>query len=603
MAEFSDGSPLATQWPIPPLNFFDYEIHLLPGDAGTYFYHSHIGMQALTATGALIVEDCGSPPYAYDDERVLLFHEHFTQTDKVFEEGLLAAPLRFGGEVVALMLNGAGVGTNHTAGELGPGDASCQLPVVEVAPGQTYRLRFIGATSLAHSILAFEGHDNLTVVAVDGGQYTQPASTERMQLGSGQRFDVLLTTKSAAELAAEGNKTDFYIQFETRDRPAVFRGYGVLRYNMAGGSNSSSAPASPPPAPIFNLPNATYDWLEGPAALQPLTPDPAYPTLAEVTRRIVVDVRQLINPSTNQTIWTLNDLTWNEHVAYPVPLLVDIYLRGDAAMPDFAAAAASNLSWDPRTKSFPAEVGEVLEIVLQNTGSLVNGNGGVDVHPFHAHGEHYFDIASGNGTYDPVAVEAARVAAGGGAGVQPVRRDTTMLYRYGTRTTAGADAGYRVWRLRVSEPGVWMVHCHTLQHMVMGRFLDFLFFPCFSLDTNTLCSLVYFWKNTSLLTRDMNRHAIRLGVRQRQRHPKGAYRPQRRLLHLRRKRRRGRAESAAGVRAVRSQRNHVRCLCIMMDEFSGYVQNYPGPSGCHLITHTWRVGFVLARIEAMGKHG
>jgi L-ascorbate oxidase len=28
--------------------------------------------------------------------------------------------------------------------------------------------------------------------------------------------------------------------------------------------------------------------------------------------------------------------------------------------------------------------------------------------------------------------------------------------------------GWRAWRLRVTQPGVWMIHCHILQHMVMG---------------------------------------------------------------------------------------------------------------------------------------
>ena len=34
-----------------------------------------------------------------------------------------------------------------------------------------------------------------------------------------------------------------------------------------------------------------------------------------------------------------------------------------------------------------------------------------------------------------------------------------------------ADIGYackRAWRIRVTNPGVWMYHCHILQHMVMG---------------------------------------------------------------------------------------------------------------------------------------
>lgn len=467
MAEFSDGSPLGTQWPIPSNSFFDYEVRTTAKDAGTYLYHSHVGMQALTVTGPLIVEDCGPPPYDYDDERTLLFHDHFQQTDLDFEHGLLAGPLVFGGEVLALMMNGQGVAINHTAGEV-PGDQSCQLPVLEVEPDTTYRFRFIGATSLSHAILAFEGHENLTVIAVDGGQYTQPATTNLMQLGSGQRFDVLFRTKSEAELAAAG-KTDFFIQFETRDRPSVFQGYGILRYQTTSVSVSITTTTTPPAAPVLTLPNTTYSWLEN--TLQPLVPDPAFPALDEVTRRIVVTVRQIKNETTNQTIWTLNDLTWNELVAYPVPLLVDIYLRGDAAMPDYAAALA-NQGWDPRTKSFPARLGEVLEIVFQNTGSLVGGNGGVDVHPFHAHGEHPFDLGSGDGVYDAEAVEAARVA----SGFEPVRRDTTMLYRYVTKTTAGAPAGWRAWRYRVSTPGVWMVHCHTLQHMVMGEFLFSFFF-------------------------------------------------------------------------------------------------------------------------------
>ena len=53
-------------------------------------------------------------------------------------------------------------------------------------------------------------------------------------------------------------------------------------------------------------------------------------------------------------------------------------------------------------------------------------------------------------------------------GTEPVQRDTTMLFRY--RETAGASerSGWRAWRLRVEDPGVWMVHCHWLQHMLQG---------------------------------------------------------------------------------------------------------------------------------------
>jgi FtsP/CotA-like multicopper oxidase with cupredoxin domain len=54
-APFSDGTPHAAQWPIPPGHYFDYELLVPLGMAGTYFYHSHVGFQATSATGPLIV--------------------------------------------------------------------------------------------------------------------------------------------------------------------------------------------------------------------------------------------------------------------------------------------------------------------------------------------------------------------------------------------------------------------------------------------------------------------------------------------------------------------------------------------------------------------
>jgi FtsP/CotA-like multicopper oxidase with cupredoxin domain len=54
-APFSDGTPHAAQWPIPPGHFFDYELFVPIGMAGTYFYHSHVGFQATSVTGPLIV--------------------------------------------------------------------------------------------------------------------------------------------------------------------------------------------------------------------------------------------------------------------------------------------------------------------------------------------------------------------------------------------------------------------------------------------------------------------------------------------------------------------------------------------------------------------
>ncbi len=71
-------------------------------------------------------------------------------------------------------------------------------------------------------------------------------------------------------------------------------------------------------------------------------------------------------------------------------------------------------------------------------------------------------LTGGNGTCDSVANEQKLKT------YNPVRRDATDQYRYTAVTKAGVNAGWRGWRLRVEDAGVWMIHCHILQHMAMG---------------------------------------------------------------------------------------------------------------------------------------
>jgi len=71
---FADGTPYASQWPIPAGKYFDYEFQFEDDLDGTLYisllltrsrfswYHSHIGTQTLTCHGALIVAaKCGNP--------------------------------------------------------------------------------------------------------------------------------------------------------------------------------------------------------------------------------------------------------------------------------------------------------------------------------------------------------------------------------------------------------------------------------------------------------------------------------------------------------------------------------------------------------------
>ncbi|KAJ6092481.1 hypothetical protein N7486_007770 [Penicillium sp. IBT 16267x] len=450
VAPFSDGTPQASQWPISPGHFFDYEIQTTPDDAGTYFYHAHVGMEEVTAFGALIVDDCGKPPYDYDEDRFLLWSDYFNKTDHNMTVGLQGVPFSWTGEVNSFLLNGVGVAIGHEPNNTGV----CALPIIEVDPGKKYRFRFISSNALSFLMIGFEGHDDMAVIAADS-RYTKPAPVDRMQIASGQTFDVLFQAKTTEELLADGKK-DYVIQFQTLDRPSTYIGYGVIRYLKT--PSPPVAPATPP----FNFTNTPpYNWLE--YTLEPLYPEQdSYLSLEEVTRRVILNIMQEISPVTGQEIWTFNNFTWIEKDYYS-PLLVDIYKYCEAAVPNYDAAVA-NGGWDSNVRAFAALPGEVLEIVFQIHGSIVNNGGGEDVHPFHAHGIHYYDIGSGPGIYNASANEAKIKS----LGWHPALRDTTLSYEYQSVAGAGVPYGWRAWRFRITEPGVWMIHCHRAQHMMMG---------------------------------------------------------------------------------------------------------------------------------------
>lgn len=161
VSPFSDGTPQASQWPIPPAHFFDYEINIPEEMAGTYFYHSHVGFQAVSAAGPLIVDE-KSPPYNYDAEKIIFLSDVFRKTNEAIESGLRSNPFSFSGESAMVMVNGKGGGvTNGTF-------CNASLSTIDVKAGKTYRLRFIGGTALSFTSIAIEGHENLTVIEADG---------------------------------------------------------------------------------------------------------------------------------------------------------------------------------------------------------------------------------------------------------------------------------------------------------------------------------------------------------------------------------------------------------------------------------------------------
>jgi L-ascorbate oxidase len=333
----------------------------------------------------------------------------------------------------------------------------CGPAIIEVDPEKTYRFRTIGGMALSLVLFSFESHEELTVISADGLS-TQPAKTDHIQAGPGQRFDFLLDTKSPAELEKLG-RTWFWIQLQTALRPTEVTYYAILQYNYKlAGKTDVTIPSERPTTPPLAVPKDITNWLE--YTLQPFSPT-NFPANSEVSRRVFLSN---VQARKNKEIWwAINNHTWTEadmelyNTTYTdnvrtvgTPYLVDIYKRGQAAMPDYDRAVQEHGGWDPALNVYVARPGEVIDIIILSEPDAANP--GYDAHPWHIHGGHVYDIGSGDGDYN---VEAHYQKL---AGWTPALRDTTYLYKYPdntnfTEAAAGEAFGWRAWRLRVEDTG------------------------------------------------------------------------------------------------------------------------------------------------------
>ena len=250
-----------------------------------------------------------------------MLNELYQSDDENIIDGLIGAPFVWSGEPNAILVNG------HQFPIANATLDNCAPEVIEVEPSKTYRFRFIGGGALADWSIAFENHADLSVVGADG-RYTKPVSVDWIQISSGQRFEVLLQTKSQDELNQNGGQTDFWIQLEDRYRPTIVTGHALLRYvnstddcapdGYQPGSARTTLPEVPTSAPNLTalLPpvsdNVTNTWLE--YALTPLNTSIAesFPSANEVTRRIYLSNVQTILPD-GQVPLMVNNHTWYVH--------------------------------------------------------------------------------------------------------------------------------------------------------------------------------------------------------------------------------------------------------------------------------------------------
>jgi CopA family copper-resistance protein len=215
-----DGVPGLTFAGIAPGETFTYRFTIL--QSGTYWYHSHSGMQEQTGLyGALVLMPRETEPYAYDRDYVVMlsdwtdedpmtivsnlkqqsdYYNHHQRTlgsfaDDVKRDGLkptLKDRLMWGkmrmsptdimdvtGSTYTFLVNGRSPAANWTG---------------LFNPGEKVRLRFINGSSMSTFDVRIPGMP-LTIVAADGGDI-EPVTVGEFRIGVAETYDVIVEPPS-----------------------------------------------------------------------------------------------------------------------------------------------------------------------------------------------------------------------------------------------------------------------------------------------------------------------------------------------------------------------------------------------------------------------
>jgi FtsP/CotA-like multicopper oxidase with cupredoxin domain len=195
-----DGVPDLTQEAVEPGDSFDYRFRADP--PGTYFYHSHAGLQLDRGlAGPLIVTE-DEPHVDYDDEFVIVLDDYLS--------GEPRTPANGGGSGGGPGGHGMGGGprggmmTDYRppyAGMVMNGQGSRNPPVFEVSEGERVRLRFVNASSATPFQVRSGGH--AFDISHADGRPVEPVSVDSFTFGPGERYDAIVTADNPGTWAID----------------------------------------------------------------------------------------------------------------------------------------------------------------------------------------------------------------------------------------------------------------------------------------------------------------------------------------------------------------------------------------------------------------
>ncbi|MFB4290777.1 multicopper oxidase family protein [Nonomuraea sp. ATR24] len=189
-----DGAPGLSQRPTPPGGTFDY-VFTVP-DPGTYFYHSHVGMQSDRGLyGALVVAD-PREPLGYDQEFTVVLDDWQDGVRGTPEDAERRMSATSHDKGLSSPLLGGVAGHMRYPYYLVNGHTANEPRTFHSRPGARVRFRVINAAADTAFRVALGGH-RMTVTHTDGFP-CKHVTVDAFVLGMGERYDFVTTLGEGA---------------------------------------------------------------------------------------------------------------------------------------------------------------------------------------------------------------------------------------------------------------------------------------------------------------------------------------------------------------------------------------------------------------------
>jgi len=202
----ADGSPLN---PVKPGGTYDYVFTILPGTAGTYWYHPHpdhrTGDQVAKGLyGAIVVRAADDPLASIPEKLLVLSDNRFLTSGEVdlqhHDSPQALIDEQNGREGDVLFVNGQ------------------VIPRLTIRSGEVQRWRIVNASAARVFRLALPGHEVL-YVGSDGGLFERPVPVKEIVLANGERAE-LLVRGTGTPGSRETLQTLPYDRYTPQTRPA-----------------------------------------------------------------------------------------------------------------------------------------------------------------------------------------------------------------------------------------------------------------------------------------------------------------------------------------------------------------------------------------------